>query len=196
MKSALSAFKRTTNCFGLTAPRLFFTDNPSADHKFYLEQLPSLARQQKEFDNLSAVSEPTSALPDYDFRKLKIKVVQHATETNDAVNAMMELMVGSRIGLDAEWEIIRGTAGRQVGRSKVNTIQIAYRDTNNDVTVIVVRTERMTSLPHRLKSLLVGSSIKIAGNKVSADLIKIGADFDVAEIKSVDQKSRANVFKL
>ncbi len=50
MKAAINAFKCTTSGLGLPEVKLFFTDNPSGDYKFYKDELPSLAEQQKKFD--------------------------------------------------------------------------------------------------------------------------------------------------
>ncbi|EJK69590.1 hypothetical protein THAOC_09135, partial [Thalassiosira oceanica] len=200
MKSALDAFKKTTASLGLPAVRLFFTDNPKADQKFYQSQLPSLARQQMEFDEQCPQEESPAALPEYDFKSLCVRVVDSSNtnsrrDANDVVNALLEVVKDKRIGLDAEWEI-RKEGGRRAGRGKINTIQIGYRNLSGKVNVLIFRTEKWTSLPNRLETLLLDNSITIAGNKVSGDLKYIGDDFNVQGIASVDQKSRPNVVNL
>ena len=62
--------------------------------------------------------------------------------------------------------------------------------------VLFFWTEKWKSLPNRLKNLLLDDSIMIAGNKVSGDLEKIGRDFKVQDIISVEQKYRPNVVNL
>ena len=198
MRAALGAFKGTVDSLGLPPVRLFFTDNPSADHKFYQRQLPSLARQQEVFNNQTVSGEQSTptGLPRYNYKSIKVSIPKIATEVNDYINAMLSVMVGKCIGLDAEWEKILNSAGYQTGSSKVNTIQVAFRDRNNTVNVGIFRTKNFTYLPNRLKALLLDSNIAIAGNMVSADLKKIGRDFNIDEIKSVEQKDRPNVFNL
>ncbi|KAL7525102.1 hypothetical protein ACHAXR_003597, partial [Thalassiosira sp. AJA248-18] len=115
------------------------------------------------------------------------------------VNAMMQsINISKKIGLDAEWNINTNSRGIQIGRSKVMTIQIAYRDKDNLIQVVIIKTGKMATLPNRLVSLLCNDSIiiAIAGHKVSADLKYIGQDFSVDRMKGIEQIKRGNVCNL
>ncbi|KAL7532434.1 hypothetical protein ACHAXR_005774, partial [Thalassiosira sp. AJA248-18] len=202
MMAALEAFKGTLTNLGLPGVKLFVTDNPVGDEKFFKESLPSLQEQQQIFDEaLSSGSAPpilqNSDEFSYDYSKLLVTVVAETTEIERVINAMMDDVNKSKmIGLDAEWNILRASAGFQTGQSKVMTIQIAYRNSEGAIQVIIVRTEKLVSLPLPLINLLCNDSIIISGNKVSADLKKIGKDFNIIRIKSLDQLTRSNVCNL
>ena len=163
--------------------------------------LPSLQEQQDKFDSMtdkdkSDVSSPNST-PMYDYSSIKVKVVEKVDEIRDSINAMMlDMHETKEIGLDAEWNYTSGPHNIPSHQSAVLTIQIAYRNSDNVIQVIIIKTGKLKTLPVQLKSLLCSKDIAIAGVKVSGDLIKIGKDFNVAEIKELDQKSRSNVYNL
>lgn len=203
MKAALEAFKRTTSGLGLPEVRIFFTDNPSGDKKFFPEMLPSLRAQQEKFDELYGggtpeLMEDESDLPLYP--SSRIKIVRMASTTQEIENqtmALLENVNGNRIGLDAEWnKEVNATTGMQTGRSRIHVIQVAYRNSDDELIVIVCKMGKIKRLPNRLESLLSSRTINIFGVKVSADLKYIGEDFNVVELKKVDQKKRKNVQNL
>lgn len=210
MTSALEAFKGTTSSLGLPGLRLFYTDNPVGDQRHILSMIPSLAEQQKKFDELSAqdstdpssttdstdLSPTTGDKPFYDHSKLRIRIVSDPDDINHVINAMMEDMNENEVGLDAEWNILRNAHGYQTGRSKVMTIQIAYRSSDNVIQVVVIKTGKLSELPNRLQTFLCNDMVIFAGNKVSADLKYIGDDFHIEQIKALDQKKRTNVCNL
>lgn len=180
--------------------RLFFTDNPSGDKDFYPKMFPSLRVQQEKFDALcdgDAIAENTSDLPLYmSDRFKKVTLLTTKAEMNKHVMAMLETIKDKRIGLDAEWNKKVNAIGMQTGRSKLHTIQIAYRNTDNDMIGVVFQVENIDRLPERLETLLCRDDIDIFGVNVSTDLKYIGCDFHVVGFKNAEQKSRKNVHNL
>ena len=195
MKGALEAFKRSTNNLGLPGVRIFFTDNPSGDKKFYTRMLPSLLAQQQKFDAMS--NEKPSDMPIYPYEKLTVQVASTPKRINSIITALREdVKEGGRIGLDAEWNRIVNSRGMQIGNSKIQVIQIAYRNSDGDLIVLVLKMGDMNKLPGRLEALLIDDSIDIFGTNVSGDLKRIGTDFNVPDIRSTEQKDRKNVHNL
>ena len=199
MKSALEAFKLTTNELGLPEVRIFFTDNPTADHKFYPKQLPSLQVQQEKFDDMcnnDAISytEDEDSMPFYTSNRFKVvKVASAKTEIEQLVIALRAGLDGNRIGLDTEWNVnFNASTGMQTGSSSIQTIQIAYRNSDKELIGLVFKVGKLSRLPTRLESLLA-SEVDIYGVNVSTDLKYIGRDFHVVALKNVDQKKRKNV---
>ena len=60
MTSALKAFKGTTASLGLPDVKLFSTDNPASDERYFTRELPSLLQQQRKFDKLTKNAMSTS----------------------------------------------------------------------------------------------------------------------------------------
>ena len=89
MTSALEAFKRTTANLGLPGVKLFTTDNPVGDQRYFLDMLPSLDEQQKKFDAMSNEDKPnvsTKKSPSvYDYSSIKVKVVETRQVEYDGV---------------------------------------------------------------------------------------------------------------
>ena len=113
------------------------------------------------------------------------------------MRALIEEASDAKIGLDAEWNRSIDSRGMQIGVSKVQTIQIAYRNPENKIKVLVLKVGKLNRLPQRLESLLGrNDSMHIFGANVSADLVKIAKDFHIDDMKKVDQKSRCNVHNL
>ena len=61
---------------------------------------------------------------------------------------------------------------------------MAYRDNDNKIQVLIVRTGKWASLPSEMIDLLCDDSMKFVGVNVSADLKKIGKDFNVDGLKA------------
>jgi len=201
MKSALEAFKLTTNELGLPEVRIFFTDNPAADHKFYPKELPSLQVQQEKYDDMcnnDAISstEDEDSMPFYTSDRFKVvKVASTNSEIERLVMALREGLDGNRIGLDTEWNINFNASGMQTGSSSIQTIQIAYRNSDKELIGLVFKVGKLSRLHTRLETLLT-SEVDIYGVNVSTDLKYIGRDFHVVALKKVDQKKRKNVHNL
>ena len=109
---------------------------------------------------------------------------------------MLDMNRNKVIGLDAEWNYTAGLHGMPAMQSRILTIQIAYRNSEDAIQAIVIKTGRLKTLPDQLKTLLCSEDIIITGVNVSGDLIRIGKDFKIAQINNVDQKSRSNVCNL
>ena len=77
------------------------------------------------------------------------------------------------IRLDAEWNVEKDGRGQQTGCSRIMVIQMAYRDKQNKMIVLIFRTGKWGTLPDNLKKLLLDNSYKFVGANVSADLKKI-----------------------
>ena len=208
MTAALEAFKGTACSLGLPPVRLFYTDNPAGDKQYFMRMLPSLRAQQDEFDALttqsetaghtvSAIGNDKSQRP-YPFANISsVRVASTKPEIEHLIMALKEDMTGDKIGLDAEWNVIKNSIGMQTGVSKVQIIQIAYRDSDAKVVVLILQVGRLKQLPSCLNSLLGNTSnLSILGANVSADLTKIAKDYNSVDMKKVDQKSRANVLNL
>lgn len=125
-----------------------------------------------------------------------VKVITTAEETNTAMTAMCDVAKGNGFSLDAEWNVTKNRYGHVMNAGKVALIQISYMDGNDKMTTLLIRTHHMTRLPFKLEWLLVKRTLKIVGVNVSADLIKIGKDFNIDAIKQVTQKDRCNVINL
>jgi len=207
MSAALEAFRGTTCSLGLPPVRLFYTDNPAGDKQYFMRMLPSLRAQQDEFDALVSQSETRHTVPDvgsdislppYPFANISsVRVASTKPEIEHLIMALKDDMTGDKIGLDAEWNVTKNSIGMQTGVSKVQLIQIAYRDSEGKVVVLLLRVGRLKQLPSCLDSLLGNTSrLGILGANVSADLTKIAKDFNSVDMKKVDQKSRENVHNL
>lgn len=132
----------------------------------------------------------------YNPDQLLVRVASSPADIKRVVDSMREEMVGDTIGLDAEWNRVVNARGLQIGRSRILWTQIAYRNRDGNIRVLLLYVGELTSLPNSLQSLLCDSSIKFAGVRVSGDVKYIGDDFNIAAIKSVDQKKRDNVINL
>ena len=205
MKSALEAFKRTTQNLGLPEVQYFFTDNPAADKQFYMRMLPSLKAQQDVLDSIvtSSAEEQNSTghictplLPMYPYDQLDVRIATSGDDIANTVRALIEECVDHRIGLDAEWKVTIDSRGVRSGVSKVQIIQIAYRPPENKMKVLILKVGNLKRLPQRLVSLLSNNTMQIFGANVSGDLVKIAKDFHIDEMIAVDQKSRCNVHNL
>ena len=201
MKSALEAFIGTASSLGLPKVRLFFTDNPGGDKQFYLQQLPSLQSQQDLFDALCVsnklADETEELFPSYQYERISVRTALTKCDVENVVMALKEDIKGCRIGLDAEWNQSVSCRGIQTGTSKVQTMQIAYRNSEDELNVLVFKVGKFDKLPPRLISLLDGTDgIDIFGVNVSADLVKISRDFQVAVMMKMDHKTRPNVHNL
>ncbi|KAL7546679.1 hypothetical protein ACHAWF_010011 [Thalassiosira exigua] len=197
MKSALEAFKGTTRSLGLPEVRLFFTDNPAGDHQFYTKMLPSLVVHQEKLDAICVRDQKehdidASHLPFYPSSRYKLRKYSSSPVINNVARALLEDVKNARIGLDAEWNATVNRLGMQTGRSKVQTIQIAYRNSKDELIVFVLVVGKLRRLPPRLESLLMNDTISIFGKNVSSDLTYIARDFNIVEMKDVDQKTRQN----
>eukprot|EP00986_Skeletonema_menzelii_P017125 scaffold17631_cov148-Skeletonema_menzelii.AAC.1 len=202
MTAALEAFKRTTESLGQPPVKYFWTDNPIGDRGYFLEQIPSLRDNQ---DALNAMCNEESGdasnaanLPMYDYKSIEVHVEDKQKECTRKITAMLaDMNINDRtIGLDAEWNVEKDGRGQETGCSKVMVIQMAYRDKQNKMIVLIFKTGKWGGLPNNLTKLFLDNSYKFVGVNVSADLKKIARDFDIRSMKKVDQKKRANVINL
>jgi hypothetical protein len=201
MKSAIEAFKRTTSSLGLPDVRLFYTDNPGGDRLFYLRQLPSLQSQQDVFDEFSVSNNVPAGIKDslqsYEYDSINVRTALTKCDVEKVVMALKEDIKGGRIGLDAEWNQLVSCRGIQTGTSKVQTMQIAYRNADDNINVLVLKVGQFDKLPPSLVSLLDGTDgIDIYGVNVSADLVKISRDFQATEMMKMNHKLRPDVHNL
>lgn len=201
LTAALEAFKTTTESLGLPPVKLLWTDNPTGDYDYFVGQLPSLKEEQERLDDMCKNEEDTttaSDLPSYDYGSIVVYLIEKFDECNinRKINAMLVDMKEKIIGLDAEWNCDADARGMPESSSKILTIQIAYRNRQGKITVFIFRTGKWNKLPARMGSLLCNDSVQIAGVNVSGDLKRIGKDFNVSEMKAVEQKTRPNVHNL
>jgi hypothetical protein len=197
MLAALQAYEKTRMAMGFSGATHIITDNPRRDASFFANVMESVREQQAKYDTYQQASNGESTQGDeyYDPDHLCIKLA-HGTEIDRSIAAMRAQMKGDVVGLDTEWNRILNSRGIQTGRGRIQWIQIAYRDNDDNVGVLLLWVGDLRELPNNLKSLLCDTDITFAGNKVSADLKYIGLDFNIAEIKAVDQKRRENVVNL
>ncbi|KAL3770800.1 hypothetical protein ACHAWU_006359 [Discostella pseudostelligera] len=201
MKSALEAFMGTTSSLGLPSVRLFYTDNPGGDRQFYMRQLPSLQSQQDILDELCVSNDVPAGIkdshPSYEYDRINVRTALTKSDVEKVVMALKEDIKGGRIGLDAEWNQLVSCRGIQTGTSKIQTMQIAYRNSDDEINVLVLKVGKFDKLPQSLISLLDGTDgIDIFGVNVSADLVKISRDFQAADMMKMDHKLRPDVHNL
>jgi hypothetical protein len=196
MVAALEAFKVTVRKLGMNGPKYFVTDNPRADAAFFLSIFESLREEQQRLNNEYAVVDTIPSLGDEYFVREYVKLLTSAQEVNNAITAMYDVAKVKVIGLDAEWNVTLNRHGYATNTGKVALIQISYLDTSDNIVTLLIRTHKMKKLPHALETLLTRDTFKIVGVNVSADLIKIGKDFDINSILKVAQKDRPNVINL
>ncbi len=108
MKAALREFKGTTATLGLPQTQLFFTDNPSGDKDFFLDELPSLRAQQEVFDAMfknkvqSVGTAKSNGLQPYPYSRVDlVRIASTKKDIENVVRALLEDVRGKRIGLDA-----------------------------------------------------------------------------------------------
>jgi hypothetical protein len=85
MTAALEAYIKTTTSLGQPSAKYFWTDNPSGDGSYILQQIPSVLENQRRLDALTnkngeeedSTSTPSShsGLPLYDSSSVKVKLV-------------------------------------------------------------------------------------------------------------------------
>ena len=202
MKAALEAFHHTTQSLGQPPVKYFWTDNPTGDKGYFLEQIPSVRTRQDQLDelcnkdNAKSATTTSSRLPSYDYDSIDVNLISSKTECNQKLNAMKILMRDDTIGLDVEWNVNRDRYGNQTSSSKIMTIQISYRGDDDKLHVFIFTTAKWDALPSSMISLLCEENTTIVGVKVSSDLKKIAEDFDVGEMKKVNQLKRSNVCNL
>jgi len=195
MTGALEAFKATNNVLGMEDPKYFVTDNPKADAAFITAVFDSLQQQQQQLNTQRTDTAHVPLLDNYS--DANVKVLSTAQEVNFAITSMCDVARGKVIGLDAEWSVVMNRHGHVTETGKIALIQISYIDGDDKITTLLVRTNKMAKLPHMLESLLTGETFKMVGVNVSADIIKIGRDFDINRIKqNKQQKDRSNVINL
>lgn len=198
MLSALQAFEKTRKAMGFPGVTHIVGDNPRKEASLYLASMESVREQQNMYDShvVPSGKDPVSATPLYNPSQLLIKLAHGQAEIGRVINAMREEMKGHAVGLDAEWNMVLDSRGIQTGRGRIQLIQIAYRNQDDAIRVLLLSVGDLKSLPDNLQNLLLDENIQIVGNKVSGDLIYIGLDFGIEAIKSVDQKKRKNVVNL
>lgn len=154
MKSALEAFICTTSSLGLPDVRLFYTDNPGGDRQFYLRQLLSLQTQQDLFDDFcisnTAPTEIEDLLSSYQYDCINVRTASTKCDFKKVAMALKEVIQGGRIGLDAEWNQLVSCRGIQTGTSKVQIMQIAYRNSNDEINVLILKVGKFDKLPPSL----------------------------------------------
>ena len=195
MMCVLEAFKATNKTLGIEDPKYFVTDNPTADAAFVTSVFGSLQKQQQKLDDQCTDIPLTPSSIDYS--RNEVKVLSTDQEVNLAITAMWDVAKGKVIGLDAEWTVTKNRYGQVTESGTVALIQIGYIDGDDKITTLLVRTNKMKRLPHRLASLLTGHMFTMVGVNVSADIIKIGKDFNIRDIQqNKRQKDRTNVINL
>ena len=196
MVAAIEAFKDTIQRLGMNWPKFFVTDNPKADEAFFLSIFESLREQQQRLNNECVELAALPSLDEEYYVEDNVKILTGTDEINNAITAMSYVAKDKVIGLDAEWNVTLNRNGYVTNSGKVALIQISYLDGNDNIITRLIRTHKMTKLPHKLETLLTQNTFKMVGVNVSADLIKIGKDFGIDAILKVSQKDRPNVINL
>ncbi|KAL7491648.1 hypothetical protein ACHAWT_002097 [Skeletonema menzelii] len=195
MISALQAFERTRISLGLPGCKHIFLDNPYKDRSLFLTHLPSVREQQEKYNKSTQQTE--ASIPSYPFEKLDVHKATSAPEINAKVMAMKDVIGSNKIlGFDTEWNRLCRSYGAQYGRSRIQWIQIAYRDDKKNVGVLLLWVGGLKKLPSSLETLLCDDTLTFVGNKVSTDLKFVGEDFQIHGLTSVDQNERENVKNL
>ena len=194
MIGQIQALLATLEAYGQPPPLRLATDKPAEDKAFFLEQIPSLAAQQRRLDALDAPDGPETAPPPaaatatgnactIDLAKL-VKVGSTATEINSLCDLVRE-QAESIVSLDAEWEVTKGAGGHITGRDRVALIQIGYRRRGESEShALLLRVHKMDTLPARLLALLEDERFTMVGRAIKSDLSHVGKDFRVAAVTS------------
>ena len=133
----IAALLHSLKEYGQSPPRRFGTDKPAEDKAFFLQHIPSLQAEQDRLDALTANGEPPPE-PVIDENACTIDVDEHVrvASTSGEINRLVDLVraqleVGDAslrtLALDAEWEVEKNAAGFQIGRGRLDLIQIGYR---------------------------------------------------------------------
>jgi hypothetical protein len=198
MLSALQAFEKTRTTMGFSGVSHVIGDNPKREASLFMSVMKSVRDQQSKYDSHKdfTAQDPSAMANFYNSEQLLIKVAHGNAEINRVVSAMREEIKGDAVGLDAEWNRILNAQGIQIGRGRIKWIQIAYRNHDDKIRVLLSWVGDLKELPTMLKDFLCDTEFRFAGNQVSGDLKYIGSDFGVEEIKSTVQKTRENVVNL
>lgn len=190
MLAALQAYEKTHTAMGFSGATHIITDNPRRDASLFTNVMESVKEQQAKYNSYQQASnDSTHGEQYYDTDQLCIKLA-HGTEIGRSIAAVRAQMKGDVVGLDAEWNHVLNSRGIQTGRDRIQWIQIAYQDNEDNIGVLLLWVGDLRELPNNLISLLCDDDIKFAGNNVSTDLKYIGLDFNIAEMTAVDQKTR------
>lgn len=196
MLAALEEFEKTRMALGFKGVSHVISDNPKKDKALFMNAMPSVKAQQVKYDSQQPSGTTTTGKACYNPDHLLIRVASNQTDINRVIDAMREDINGDTIGLDAEWNRMLDSRGFQTGRGRIQWIQIAYRNKDDNIRVLLLWVGDLKSLPNSLQSLVCDSTIRFAGVKVSGDLKYIGEDFNVKSIKDVEQKKRDVVVNL
>ncbi|KAF6747999.1 hypothetical protein DFP72DRAFT_1174556 [Ephemerocybe angulata] len=151
-EDALRKMSESLETYGLSQPRLFYTDNVQADRQFLTNVFPSLSED------------------------ITPKSLRARKAINLAIQSIMVDLPDSGdgtlvVGFDMEWSVKVGANERVMGRGPVAVVQIAYKDC---VYVLQIAEHvKNGNLPHHLKLFLSNSRIKKVGRQVKADLISL-----------------------
>ena len=76
------------------------------------------------------------------YNSIEVHVEDKPEECTRKINAMLVDMNTNdkTIGLDAEWNVEKDGRGQQTGCSRIMVIQMAYRDKQNKMIVLIFRT--------------------------------------------------------
>ncbi len=106
-----------------------------------MSTMDSVFEQQQKYDSHSppnVARDPLSGLPYYNAIELNIRTAHSPADITRVVDAMKEDIGDKKVGLDAEWNILRDSRGIQNGRTKIQWIQLAYRKREGGIQVLLL----------------------------------------------------------
>ena len=179
-------FLETARAYNLCEPKLLFTDNPSHDKKFFLENMPSLAATMLQLKTLApnSVLDPNE-LPTCQLLPDLIKVLSGATQINTFCDAIRDVILARPqkmriLSLDTEWEVGKNSQGMVTHSFPVSIIQLGYRNDQNTSCAVIFQVSTLKKvLPTRLVHLLQDPLITYVGRQVGGDVSKLEKDFNL-----------------
>jgi len=124
---ALKKMKNSLDVFGHTQPRVFYTDNVTADKPFLEASFPSLKEAVvpvEKYAHLEPIVLPADVV---------LTVRDTSSGIEDAVRTIMDDLASDGtgtlvVGFDSEWNVNVSPSGRIIGRGQTAVIQIAYKN--------------------------------------------------------------------
>ena len=160
---------------GMPSVRLFFTDNPKGDTRFFPKEITSVKRFQDSLNSGALATE--EALPEPPYDPASVKIESDPRQMNRLIHAVRTAAASNIIGFDLEWKpLYRKGMG---GGDKVAVMQICYVDKSDKHHVLILLTYRLDALPEQVVLFLMDQSFIFVGCNVTGDYHKIGRDFNL-----------------
>jgi hypothetical protein len=181
MCNALKSFLNSVDAYGQIPPELVFTDKPSDDKTFFLENIPSIAITQSKLDEKVAapilVQPVAKCLIDDSKNEYRYtSILAEINEQVDAIHDMLNMAAQSErvVAWDCEWVYGSKIMYPPHGRDRVAVAQIGHVNTSNPdsnkIRALVMHVHTIRKTPQAIRSLFEDEHIIFVGRKVKEDL--------------------------